>query len=71
MKGFLSAININNTLSTKEVINHNKFQMRFLDKFYYNKTLIKIMMTKITCSLLDSTSTSNDDEMNIIFSKPF
>ena len=64
MKEVVSSMDIIITSSTQEIIRHNKCQMRFLDKLvlkhHFDK---KLMINEITCSILDSPSTSDYDDM--------
>ena len=54
-----------NPSSTKEIIRHNKCQMRFLDKLVLKKVIDKKMIINvITCSMLESPSSSGVNEMN-------
>ena len=70
MKEVVSAINIITTQSKQEIIRQNKNQIRFLDKLVLEKKIDqKLMMTAITCSMLESPSTSNYDEMDNGISK--
>ena len=49
--------------STQEIIKHNKCQMRSLDKIVLTqKNHRKLMINVMTCSMLESPSTSDNDE---------
>ena len=53
------------TLSTQEIIRHNKCQMGFLEKLVLKRDVDnKLMINTINCSFLDNPSTSDDDEMD-------
>ena len=59
-----------NTSPTEEIIRQNNYQMRFLDKFLLKQNVYeKIMITAITCSILDYKSTYDDDVVNTGASK--
>ena len=60
-KKFVSAIVIINNFSSEEIISQNKCQIRFLEK-NVDKNLV---ITAITCSILESLFTSDDYEINI------
>ena len=52
------------TSSTQEIMRHNKCQTRFLEKLVLKQNVEKILLiNEITCSVLESPSTSDDDEM--------
>ena len=52
------------TSSTKEIIIQNKCQMWFLYKLILKQGIDKkLTINVITCSMLESPSTSNDDDM--------
>ena len=56
------------TSSTKEIIIQNKCQMRFLYKLILKQGIDKkLTINVITCSMLESPSTSDYDEMNMGF----
>ena len=58
------------TLCTQKIIINNKCQMRFLDNFVWKQNVDnKLMITELTCSMLESPSTSDDDDMNTGLSK--
>ena len=51
------------TSSTQEIIRQNKCQIRFLDKLLLKQDVDKkFMINKITCSMFESPSTSDDDD---------
>ena len=53
------------TLSTQEIIIQNICQMRFLEKLVLKQNVDKkLIMNAINFSMLDSTSSSDDDAMN-------
>ena len=65
MKEVVSEMDIIITSYTKEIIRQNKCPMRFLDKLalkqdFYKKLIINV----ITCSMLESTSTSSYEYMD-------
>ena len=52
------------TLSAQKIIRQNKGQMRFLDKLVLKQNFgQKLMINAITCSMLESPSTSGYDEI--------
>ena len=65
MKEVVSEMDIITTLSTQEIISQNKCQMRFLDKLVPKQYLVKkLVIHAITCSMLESPSTSDYGEMD-------
>ena len=49
----------------EEVITQNKCQIRFLDKFLLKQNVdLKLIITAMTCSMLESSSTYDYDEIN-------
>ena len=58
------------TFPTQEIISQNKCQMRFLDKLVLKRDFDhKLTINKITCSMLEYTSTYDYDEMDTGVSK--
>ena len=55
------------TFSTQEIIGQNKCQIGFLHKFLLKNFNQKLMMNEITSSMLDFPSTSDYDEVKILF----
>ena len=70
MKEFVSAIDVINLFSSQDIVRQNKCQMKFLDKLvlktYYAK---KWMINVINCSMLESPSNSDNDEIENEVSK--
>ena len=68
MNEVVSATDIIITFYTHEIIRHNKCQMRFLYKLVLKQEFDKkLMINEITCSMLDSPSTSDYDDMDNVF----
>ena len=52
-------------ISTQEIISQNKCQMRFLDKLVLKQDFgKKLLINAITCSMFESPSTSDYDDMD-------
>ena len=57
-------------MSTQEIINQNKYQMRFLDKLVLKQDVgKKLMINETNCSMLWSSSTSDYDNLENDVSK--
>ena len=65
MKGVISAIDVITTSSTHETIRYNKCQARFLEKLVFKQDVgNKLTINGINFSMLESPSTSYDNETN-------
>ena len=69
MKEVVSEMGIITTSYTEEIIRHNMCQMIFLDNFLLKNVNKKLMISAITCSMLEYPSNSNHDDMNTGVSK--
>ena len=64
MKEVGSEMDIITTFPTQEIISQNKCQMRFLDKLVLKQDIDKkLWINGITCSMLESPSTYENDDM--------
>ena len=64
VKQVVSKIDIFSSPPTKVITAQNKYKIRFLDKFLLEKNVDKLMITAINCSMLESPSTSDDEELS-------
>ena len=63
MKDFVLEIDIITTLLTQETTRQNKCLMRFVEKLVLKQDVDnKLIINEITCSILESSSTYNDDD---------
>ena len=71
MKYVVSAMDTITTFSMQEIIRQNKCQMSILDNFALKQDVDKILqMNTNKFSMMESPSTSDDDEMDNTVSKP-